>query len=426
MKRSLVFVFFILATLTVHGQAISVKGKVTNASDTSAIAFSNIYIQQQNRGTHSNESGDFEFNIPNDAANDTLIVSAIGYRTFRIAVSDIDTTAILQVRMKQETVILDDVVVKASRDTLGALIQKAISRIPRNYPKKTFYIDGFYRELVLRASLYVRLLEAAIGIQDKGFDTTTDNLRTRVLAVRKSEDYINYSLYTKMFKLIYGEKNNLYETFKFDKIRTYNNTGFRYLQSLLNDPINFELDTIFLLNKDSIYIISYQSAFNRTLQERGKIYINMSDYGITRFEYNYVSTDPSTFKESKDMAYRNGLIKSSIVEYRKIKEKYYLSFIKWTAPMSGAWETENEQGEHAVQYFDCAFYVNAVYTKKRDYDKIKKRDSESREVDLYAKTHEYDADFWKDYNMVLINPLYEAAKSDLEKDKKLEQQYYEN
>ncbi|MEM1407292.1 MAG: carboxypeptidase-like regulatory domain-containing protein [Bacteroidota bacterium] len=426
MKRSLVLAFFIHAILTIHGQSISVKGKVTDASDSSAIAFSNIYIQQQNRGTHSNESGDFILNVPYEAANDTLIVSAIGYRTFSIPVAAIDTTILLQVRMKQETVILDDVVIKASRDTLGALIQKAISRIPRNYPKKTFYLDGFYRELVLRDSLYVRFLEAAIGIQDKGFDNTTDGLRARVLAVRKSEDYINYSLYTKVYKLMYGEKNNLYETFKFDKIRTYNNAGFQFLESITLKPYVFELDSILSFEGETIYVIQYAPLKNLGLMEHGKIYLNVNDYAITRFEYNYVSTDQTKFYKGIDLSYRGNVLKSSVVEYRKRGKKYYLNFIKWTAPVGGAWVTENEEGEHAVQFYDCAFYVNAVYTKKRDFEKIKKRDSESREVDLYAKTHEYDADFWNDYNMVLINPLYEAAKSDLEKDKKLEQQYYEN
>ncbi|HNP18376.1 MAG TPA: carboxypeptidase-like regulatory domain-containing protein [Fulvivirga sp.] len=416
-----------IAFLVSNGQSIILQGKVLNDSDSTPVAFCNIYINQGSIGTHSNESGEFILKVPENASNDSLTVSSIGYGNYSQRISDLDTKTNLIIKLKQYTMLLEEVTIIASKDTLAAIIKKAISKIPQNYPRKTFYLDGFYRELVLRDSTYVRLLEAAIGIQDKGFDRTVDQLRTRVLAIRKSEDFVNYSLYSKMHDLIYGERNNLYETFKFDKIRGYNVEGFRFLESLLVKPFDFELDTIQYLDDEEIYVINYQSINKGSLQEIGKIFINAVDNGIMRFEYQYKQVNKALVEGEPILtAYGTNIIKSAIVQYRKIEDKYYLNFIQWIAPFWKAWEASNEKDERALQFYNCSFYVNAVYTKKKDFDRIKNRDAQSKEIDLYGQEHDYDPDFWNDFNVVLINPLYKKAKSDLEKEKKLEGQFDEN
>ncbi|MEM6525983.1 MAG: hypothetical protein AAF693_19450, partial [Bacteroidota bacterium] len=158
---------------------------------------------------------------------------------------------------------------------------------------------------------------------------------------------------------------------------------------------------------------------------KGKIYISEKDLAIVRVDRDYIA-DGKKWENLKNLAFNNTWLKKSTVVYRKIENKYYLSYIKWLSWVGGAWKTENEQGENATQFYNNSLYVNTIYTSKKDYDKIRKRESIERDVDLYAKEYDYDPDFWKDYNTVLINPLYKKAVKDLERNQPLDEQFENN
>ncbi|MEM8567303.1 MAG: carboxypeptidase-like regulatory domain-containing protein [Bacteroidota bacterium] len=427
-KRNIILLTALLWQTTLLAQVIEYHGLVVDKNQT-PIPYANIYINEGKVGTHSNEAGEFVLKVSDPSVKDSLHVTAIGFKSAHYLLSSIDSGRMI-ISLSQQVAILDNVVITPTKDSLGIIVKKAIAAIPKNYPKKKYYIDGFYRELVMRDSTYVRLLEAAVGFQDRGFDMPPDNIRARVLAVRKSEDYINYSLYTKLHKIMYGEKNNLYETFKYDQIRGFNKEGFKYLESLLSNRYEFFLDTIKILDEKKIYVINYgpidmQWKAPKGIFTKGKIYISEKDLAIVRVDRDYIA-DGKKWENLKNLAFNKTWLKKSTVVYRKIENKYYLSYIKWLSWVGGAWKTENEQGEKTTQFYNNSLYVNTIYTSKKDYDKIRKRESIERDVDLYAKEYDYDPDFWKDYNTVLINPLYKKAVKDLERNQPLDEQFENN
>jgi hypothetical protein len=69
--------------------------------------------------------------------------------------------------------------------------------------------------------------------------------------------------------------------------------------------------------------------------------------------------------------------------------------------------------------------INKVMTDKKEYDRIKRRDLQDRELDLYVQDFNYNPVFWANYNILLLNPLMKKVENDLSKEKALEEQFKE-
>ncbi|WP_456440207.1 TonB-dependent receptor [Psychroserpens sp.] len=80
MKTTYVFVLLSLVIQTLWSQN-TLQGKVTDTNTNESLAFVNIYLPELEKGTVTNENGDFELNsIPN--GNYKIIVSFIGFETY--------------------------------------------------------------------------------------------------------------------------------------------------------------------------------------------------------------------------------------------------------------------------------------------------------------------------------------------------------
>ena len=70
--------------------------------------------------------------------------------------------------------------------------------------------------------------------------------------------------------------------------------------------------------------------------------------------------------------------------------------------------------------------INNIHTKKINYDKVKEKYSSPKDVDLYNQDYKYDPEPWETYNILQLNPLYKQLKTDIEKEKSLEEQFIQN
>lgn len=67
--------------------------------------------------------------------------------------------------------------------------------------------------------------------------------------------------------------------------------------------------------------------------------------------------------------------------------------------------------------------VNQIITDRSQFKKIKKRNALKKSIDLYSSEFEYNQSFWKNYTILLENPLNENIKKDLYRSKILEEQF---
>ncbi len=115
------FCFFVVCFLLchfLHAQNLY-KGVVVDAQNAKPIAYVNIGIIAKGLGTVSNEEGVFQLPLEftKYSSTDSLQFSSIGYKTLKKAVTDLQLASTLgtMIRLKPETIALDEVVVAAKR-----------------------------------------------------------------------------------------------------------------------------------------------------------------------------------------------------------------------------------------------------------------------------------------------------------------------
>lgn len=98
------------------------NAKITDASSNAGIPFASIGIKGKNIGTVADEKGNFEMNILKCEEDDTLKISAIGYKTKGFTVSEARQSMSKIILLEPLVVKLDEILItskKVKRKTLG-------------------------------------------------------------------------------------------------------------------------------------------------------------------------------------------------------------------------------------------------------------------------------------------------------------------
>ncbi|MDZ7756504.1 carboxypeptidase-like regulatory domain-containing protein [Rhodohalobacter sp.] len=94
MKKGIMLILkVLLISGTCLGQnSFSIQGKIIDADTKKEIAYANIGIPAEHIGTASQKDGSFKFELSNEFKNETLQISAIGYHTKEVPVSNLIET----------------------------------------------------------------------------------------------------------------------------------------------------------------------------------------------------------------------------------------------------------------------------------------------------------------------------------------------
>ena len=77
---------------------IRLTGKIKEQKNGEPIPYATISLYRAPLGTVSDTAGNFEFNIPTQHSSDTLIVSHIGYESFRKGISQVSIPLIIELK----------------------------------------------------------------------------------------------------------------------------------------------------------------------------------------------------------------------------------------------------------------------------------------------------------------------------------------
>lgn len=424
--KAFLFPFIFLIGLSAPAQNfLIVEGVLVDSISRERLPYANIFIKSYpHSGTFSNEVGEFRFHFRETLRNDTLVISLLGYNTKFLQINDLLTNVdTLVIDLSTSIVLLDQVTIFATRDFAGEMVTKAFKNIPKNISKKKHILEAFYRELAFRDSTYVRLIEAAVNIQDYGYGSSLGRRKIKVVELRKSEDYLTYGLGSRFLKLLFGEDNKLFATLDADFPRRFKEHP---KLTLIDDKdflyeYQFNFDSYTTMDKDSVAIIYFHSDkgdLRRPFYE-GKVLVNLTDYGIIRFEYGMVANPETLIRNQNQIYYQGKFFFLASVDYRRIDGKYYLSRAKMTKPVN--FDAVEKVG--GQQYAMHDLLVMNVHSGNQNFERIRLRDSQKRNQDLYSQNFAYNSEFWEHFNYVKLNPLFKKARVDLEKTKELEQQF---
>lgn len=399
---------FLFTTLNAQ-ELITITGNVFDKDSGTPIAYAHVGIPEKGIGTTTGNNGEFTFKVPIEYKNSQMIVSYMGYKTYRKSIKDINSP--IEVKLQKAASMLNEVVVMGEA-AVENIVRKAVKNIKKNYPTYGTSYLGFYRESRTDDSLrYIYLAEGVLNVYKRSYKS-------------KKEGYVS---------LVQGRKINLKNPLD-TTVRSGFSSGhmaphrFDFVQNRTDfiDPrffkvYNYWIESITTYNDRPVYIIGFEKnktvtgpqgevvvednkegkglmkvlrmfkKKKRTIEARmkGKIYIDKESYAFIRAEFEMT---PEGLKVWEYYPLYAGSWKgnSYVVNYRQYEGKWYFSDAVREGVYGGGGIYTNE------------IKITEVKTEKGDA--IPYLERLNRGTEFTRLTGVYDPDFWKSYN---VTPLSE-------------------
>jgi hypothetical protein len=388
---------------------IKISGTVLDDSTQYAVPFVTVSCKQT--ATLSDVNGKFSLTVSADNA-DSIVFSCIGYENKKIPVRSFLSRAEQTIKLLRKVYELPPGTIHGF--TSRTIIEKAIKKIPENFTADTFYQEGFYRQYHQENNKYVRLIEAAITIENRA-EKNNASLKTNegvlINHIRRSDN---------------NERNDdEHGDHLIDLLEE--NPVYHSLGTVLNikslDLYRFYFDTT-LTYPDSIYHIFYYSHDRtRSRYDRGEIFIDAASFAILKLTIEEFKNDRPIRRENNlSDRYRWDFLSSKLVAEYKIK--------------NGKMYTASLMKTYTHDLYDIKVYTKE-FTVTECFELTLQREIQSKPAvmqqyfsdfsNLYHRKYVYDADFWKNYSMSgFYFQKSEDVRRDLEKNKKLEEQFFQN
>lgn len=450
--------FKILATLVVLLSVISVqaqkeiKNSVVDFTTQMPIESASVYIENTTIGTVTNTDGKFLLSVPDQHINDTLVVSSIGYKSFRTPINDFDET--FSIYLEEDVASLDEVLIVGSTrpKTGNDIVLRALEKLDKNLPSQAYLQKGFLRHKERNKKEYKWLIESAITLYDSSYAAGAEEfLKINVDENRKSYDLRDvdslFSYYTylkntrrmnlksrqmrrdtiKTSSLVKAIKwnderiNGLDNLFKgrLNLVRNANNVGALFGKNVL-EKHQFRLDTVLVDDGKKIYKIEIDKGddfaglntpgiFNEGFAPKGWIYIYWDTYAIKKVEYELVAASDVQIKRSKSL-FGTTLNHKLVITYKEFQDKMYPSYMYYETPKlvnigdrssdklykesDKLKEEEEEQFYYTTQEILFTEIIQDSIQVKEELTSL------SWDQDIFSP-RVYNKAFWKNYNVLL-------------------------
>lgn len=442
MKKTITtsILLFLLISWSFGQSYFTVSGVVKDSKSGEHLPFSSVGIAHQAFGTVSNEEGFFELHIPHEYAEDSLSISFVGYHPFQNLVKQLGDTT-LEVNLHPKSELLDEVLVlKDNAAFARSLFVKAGKNINKNYSRRPFQMRGFYRGIYQQDGHYVRAEEAAVTIDSKGYGRHINTTLTRIDQLRKSEDGRVLNWKSALFNWLWSS-NGVYDILKLEPIKikqspyllieygdyfyTVNQfsmsgvrkdikTGkFVFVKDKSNiNYYDFRVTAITEYEGEKVYVVNYKNPYKESrFRGEGRLVISMETYAILDYQHKVFSPT------AQYLTFNEGLISSIHVKYKKVGDTYTLQMIRLEAigDDESIFSRKGDGGDKGRISQERILIITDTYTKRKDYERIKKAESLHEDTNIKYANTPYNPDFWRHYNIVSDTPMARKVLDDLEK-----------
>ncbi|MEZ4856315.1 MAG: carboxypeptidase-like regulatory domain-containing protein [Gelidibacter sp.] len=454
---------FSFCFLSVFSQK-ELKNKIVDFGTLLPIESASIYIQNTTVGTVSNADGKFVLVVPETFKKDTLIISSIGYKSFKIPVDEFDNSE--EIYLEEDIASLDEVVLVAENrpETGNDIVLRAIERLPRNMPDSAYIEKGFLRHKERNKKEFKWLIESAITLYDSSYQSNSgENLKINVDQVRKSYDLRDVDsllTYTAYLQQKTNKKNLRAKNLDRDTIQTaslvkaikWNDNRVNGLENLFRGKLNllrnsanaqalfgehildahqFDLDTILVDNGRKIYKIRISGStdfvnletkgiYNDGYTAKGWLYIYYDNYAIKKIEYELVAASEAQKNRSKAL-FDTQVNHKLVMTYMEYKDKMYPKYIYYETPKlvnvgykpikPGDVDTStNHKDERYYYTVQEVLFTEIILDPKKVHEELNK----PWDSDIFS-IKPYNKDFWKNYNTLLESDEDEQLIQDLTK-----------
>jgi hypothetical protein len=467
MKRYFLTIVMIAALMYSGGQLWAQKEISSTVSDFltfAPIESANIYIQNSTIGTISNVDGKFVLQVPEEYVSDTLVISSIGYKSFKMPIDEFDGNE--GVFLEEDIAALDEVVVTAETrpDTGNGVVLKALEELEDNLPENAYLQKGFLRHKERNKKEYRWLIESAFTVYDSSYATSPNKyLKINIDEIRKSYDLRDVdSLFAYYSFLKYNARNvdlksksldrDTIDTRSLVEAIRWNDRRVNGLGQLLRGKLNllrnsqlgsalfgedilerhqFKIDTVLVDDGRKLYKIRIQGGpefvgldteniYNEGFEAKGWLYIYWDNYAFKRIEYELVAASDVQKRRSRDL-FGTLLNHKLIITYKEYNDKMYPNYIFYETPKLVKIDRSREmeaRGKEVTLDRDRQYYYTIqelLFTEIiEDPLQVQAALNQSWDEDLFVP-RPYNESFWKTYNVLLESREEEKLIKDLTK-----------
>lgn len=439
---------------------IELKNKVVDFMRDEGIESASVYVKNTTIGTVTNADGNFVVQVPNENIKDTLVISSIGYSTFKVPIENFD--AELPIYLDEQVASLDEVLIEAEirPKTGNDIVLRALEELSETMPDSSYLQKGFLRHKERNKKEFKWLIESAISVYDSGYvSSSKNNLKINVDQVRKSYDlrvvdsmfsfnsYVNQNSKKKYTKI----RRSQVETSSLIKAIKWNDNRINGLQNLFHGKLNvfrntkgkkalfgadlldkhqFEVDTILMDNNRKLYKIKIKKGanfvgldtkgvFNEGYQPQGWIYIYWDNYAFKKIEYELVAASDAQKTRSKSL-FATQVNHKLVITYKEYKERMYPNYIYYETPklVNIGRPKKKLNKQEALNQLDERYYytIQEILFSEiiLDKDKIKSARKNKWDMDIFS-AKAYDRKFWRNYNILLESDEEQELIMDLTK-----------
>ncbi len=379
------------------------KGKVCDDADGSAMPMVNVTIKNKALGTITNMDGQYEFVIPPECANDTLVFSYLGYLNRVFKVSEVDS--LLRVRMKSHDVKLKEIEVRYQE--VDGIIDGIRKNKADNYFNTKTILTGFFRESIKQDNEFVQVSEAIIQIQKPSYKNILNLERVRFIKGRKLSGL--HVMESVNFKLEGGP----YQFSRIDAARY-----FEFLPKGEDQNVyKYTYEGIDYMDDEMIYQIGFTPVDDDgELKYKGRIMVHSQSYAIVHVDFELT-------KKSLKLS-RKALIKKSTrrIKAKPHKAKYYIDYRR----LNNKWILNKVGGEIAIFINDKDQKINSEFIGISELlisnceidheERFKASELYKPNFVLADEIEETDEVFWENYNIIKpdeeLEKVFKSTKSE--------------
>ncbi len=441
-----------------------IKSTIADFATYMPIEGASIYVDNTTIGTVSNVDGKFVLLVPRKFANDTLIISSIGYKSFKTPIANFDAS--MDIYLEADIASLDEVVLVANPrpKTGNDIVLKAMKELEDNLPEQPYLQKGFLRHKERNKKEYKWLIESALTLYDSSYASgAKNNLKINIDETRKSYDLRDvdsmfaYRSYLKYNDGYFDSKSKLnrkrIKTSSLEKAIKWNDARINGLDNLFRGKLNlvrnsnmskalfgkemldthqFDLDTVLVDNGRKLYKIKISKSkeyvglntkniFNEGYQANGWLYIYWDNYAIKRIEYELVAASDAQKRRSKSL-FGTQVNHKLIMTYMEYQDKMYPNYIYYETPKlvnvgdrsSDKVKNEETLGDKSDEQFYYTIQEILFTDIIQDPELISTALKSDWSEDIFLQ-RPYNENFWKNYNVLLESEEDEKLIQDLTK-----------
>lgn len=403
-----ILLLMMLVTATAGAQDIgqadkkfAVSGVVTDQRGR-WLPYVNVSVSGERVSTVTNEEG--FFTIKSSHRIGVLDLTHVGYQSLHYEIPD-NLQGNLVIKMKPNTVVLSDVVVKSG--DAKRIFYEALDKIVDNYPQHPEMMKCFYRECVQKRSRYINIAEAVANLYKPSYKSHIDLGRVSIekgrrLVSPKTSDTLGV-------KILGGPNTPIYLDFVKNKDFVLDPEDLTHYEFSMEDPVMTDGRLQFVIRITPIYSSPW------ALYE-GVFHIDQETLAFTRGELSLDMRD-------KDKATQRMLVKkpagvrfkpremSVTVSYTTQDNRTRINYVRTLFRFNCDWKK---------RLFSTSFTAMSelVITDWTDQDvkPIRGRDSFYQRDAFFDKVDYFDdPNFWADYNIIEPTESLENAIGKLRK-----------